>query len=213
MFPSYSCWIPFASVVTSLPISHGINAVVGDNYSFSGSSPVHCYFSRPERRCNRVHEPGPANGSQHKKEAVMRKIAKQVVLLGCFFVVAVVVSSAQTVGLRVDIPFNFNVAEKVLPAGQYLILAPQGQTLKILGPNGAAALAMTNPSSGRQLLWASVLPIAVLDSAHADRTRDSEVPHRETTSSGEGAARRDHPEGDALSAVKGLPSPLNMDPS
>jgi len=80
----------------------------------------------------------------------MRKIAKQVVLLGCFFVVAVVVSSAQTVGLRVDIPFNFNVAEKILPAGQYLILAPQGQTLKILGPNGAAALAMTNPVSGRR---------------------------------------------------------------
>ncbi len=80
----------------------------------------------------------------------MKKIAKQAVVLGCFFVVAVVVSSAQTVGLRVDIPFNFNVAEKVLPAGHYLILAPQGQTLKILGPNGAAAIAMTNPVSGRR---------------------------------------------------------------
>jgi ABC-type hemin transport system ATPase subunit len=80
----------------------------------------------------------------------MKKIAKQAMVLGCFFVVAVVVSSAQTVGLRVDIPFNFNVAEKVLPAGHYLILAPQGQTLKILGPNGAAAIAMTNPVSGRR---------------------------------------------------------------
>jgi hypothetical protein len=80
----------------------------------------------------------------------MKKIAKQALVLGCFFVLAVVVSSAQTVGLRVDIPFNFNVAEKVLPAGHYLILAPQGQTLKILGPNGAAALAMTNPVSGRR---------------------------------------------------------------
>lgn len=80
----------------------------------------------------------------------MRKIAKQAVVLGCFFVVGVVVSSAQTVGLRVDIPFNFNVAEKVLPAGHYLILAPQGQTLKILGPNGAAAIAMTNPVNGRR---------------------------------------------------------------
>jgi hypothetical protein len=80
----------------------------------------------------------------------MRKIAKQAMVLGCFFVVAVVVSSAQTVGLRVDIPFNFNVAEKVLPAGHYLILAPQGQTLRIYGPNGAAALAMTNQVSGRR---------------------------------------------------------------
>jgi ABC-type hemin transport system ATPase subunit len=80
----------------------------------------------------------------------MKKVAKQAMVLGCFFVVAVVVSSAQTVGLRVDIPFNFNVAEKVLPAGHYLILAPQGQTLKILGPNGAAAIAMTNPVSGRR---------------------------------------------------------------
>jgi len=49
-----------------------------------------------------------------------------------------------------DIPFNFNVAEKVLPAGHYLILAPQGQTLRILGPNGAAALTMTSPASGRR---------------------------------------------------------------
>jgi hypothetical protein len=80
----------------------------------------------------------------------MKKIEKQAVVLGCFFVVAVVVSSAQTVGLRVDIPFSFNVAEKVLPAGHYLIQAPQGQTLRIMGPNGAAALTMTNPASGRR---------------------------------------------------------------
>lgn len=80
----------------------------------------------------------------------MKKIAKQAVVLGCVFVVAVVMSSAQTVGLRVDIPFNFNVAEKVLPAGHYLVLAPQVQTLKILGPNGAAALAMTNTINRRR---------------------------------------------------------------
>ncbi len=80
----------------------------------------------------------------------MKKIAMQTLAFACFFIVAVAVSSAQTVGLRVDIPFNFNVAEKVLPAGHYLILAPQGQTLKILGPNGAAAIAITNPVSGRR---------------------------------------------------------------
>jgi hypothetical protein len=78
----------------------------------------------------------------------MKKIAMQTLVLVCFFVVAAVTGSAQTVGLRVNIPFDFNVAGKVLPAGHYLILAPQGQTLRILGPNGAAALAMTNLVSG-----------------------------------------------------------------
>lgn len=80
----------------------------------------------------------------------MKKITMFSVGLACFFVFAIVASNAQTVGLRVDVPFSFNVAEKVLPAGQYLILAPQGQTLKILGPNGAAALMMTNPAIGRR---------------------------------------------------------------
>jgi hypothetical protein len=80
----------------------------------------------------------------------MKTIAKRAMVLGCFLTLVVVVSSAQTVGLRVDIPFAFNVAEKILPAGHYLILAPQGQTLKILGPNGAAALAMTTSASGRR---------------------------------------------------------------
>ena len=80
----------------------------------------------------------------------MKRIAMQAVVLGCFFVMAAVVSSAQTVGLRVDVPFNFNVAEKVLPAGHYLILAPQGGTLRIMGPDGSAALAMTNPASGKR---------------------------------------------------------------
>lgn len=78
----------------------------------------------------------------------MKKIAMQALILGSFWVVAVVVSNAQTVGLRVDIPFNFNVAEKVLPAGHYLILAPQGGTLRLQGSGGAAALAMTDPASG-----------------------------------------------------------------
>jgi len=80
----------------------------------------------------------------------MNKIARQALILCCFVVVNIGMSSAQTVGLNVDIPFNFNVAEKVLPAGHYLILAPIGETLRILGPGGAAALAITNRVSGRR---------------------------------------------------------------
>jgi hypothetical protein len=80
----------------------------------------------------------------------MKKIAMHATVMTCFLVAVAVVSSAQTVGLRVDIPFEFNVGEKVLPAGQYLILAPQGGTLKILGPNGAAAVALTNQVSGQR---------------------------------------------------------------
>lgn len=63
---------------------------------------------------------------------------------------AAVVSSAQTVGLRVNVPFSFNVEEKVLPSGDYLILAPKVQTLRLFGPNGTAALAMTNQVSGKR---------------------------------------------------------------
>lgn len=57
--------------------------------------------------------------------------------------------SAQVVGLRIEVPFAFNVAEKLLPAGQYVILAPNGgQTLRVFGPNRSAALALTNQVTG-----------------------------------------------------------------
>jgi len=80
----------------------------------------------------------------------MKKIAMHTTVLMCVLMVMGTVSSAQTIGLRVDIPFEFNVGEKVLPAGQYLILAPQGGTLRITGPNGAAAIASTNLVGGRR---------------------------------------------------------------
>ncbi len=63
-------------------------------------------------------------------------------------VLAPVPSGGQEVALKVTIPFDFNVAEQVLPAGDYLIQAPAGQKLRILGPNGASALAVTNQVSG-----------------------------------------------------------------
>ncbi len=80
----------------------------------------------------------------------MKKIAFFALVFVCFSTAAVTLSRAQTVGLRVAVPFEFNVEEKVLPAGQYLILAPQGGTLRILGPNGSAALAMTNPAKAHR---------------------------------------------------------------
>ena len=80
----------------------------------------------------------------------MKKIAFFALACVCFSTVVVTLSYAQTVGLRVAVPFEFNVEEKVLPAGQYLILAPQGGTLRILGPNGSAALAMTNPAKAHR---------------------------------------------------------------
>ena len=82
----------------------------------------------------------------------MKKIAFYALVLVCFSTANAELVQAQTVGLRVDVPFNFNVAEKVLPAGQYLILAPQGGTLRISGPNGSAAVAMTNQISGARPL-------------------------------------------------------------
>jgi len=74
----------------------------------------------------------------------MKKIGMQAWALICFLVLMISVSGAQEVGLRVDIPFNFNVAKKVLPAGHYLILAPSSELLKIVGPDGGTAIAITN---------------------------------------------------------------------
>lgn len=74
-----------------------------------------------------------------------------------FTTAAAVVSRAQTVGLRVNIPFDFNVSDKVLPAGDYLILAPKAQILKLLGPKGTGALAVTNQVSGTRPAGAGVV--------------------------------------------------------
>jgi|ERR1051326_6066414 hypothetical protein len=87
----------------------------------------------------------------------MKKVRWQCVVLACFLAGFGVVSGAQTVGLTVDVPFQFNVGEKVLPAGHYVILAPQGDTLRILGPNGVAAVAMTNQVSGHRPSGAGIV--------------------------------------------------------
>jgi hypothetical protein len=82
-------------------------------------------------------------------EAVMKKLV--LLTLACSWLLIVLApgaSSAQEVGLKITIPFDFNVAEQVLPAGDYLILAPGGQKLRILGPSRTSALALTNHVSG-----------------------------------------------------------------
>src|SRR5512133_3379605 len=91
---------------------------------------------------------GWAARSPEIKGGVMKKFKWQLIVLACLFVTLTAVSEAQTVGLTLDVPFKFTAGEKVLPAGHYLSLAPQGGTLKMLGPNGAAAVAMTNQVSG-----------------------------------------------------------------
>ena len=78
----------------------------------------------------------------------MKNLGLQVFVLALLLVGISVASGAQTVGLAVEIPFQFNVGEKVFPAGHYVLLAPQGDTLRILGPNGSTGLAMTNQVSG-----------------------------------------------------------------
>jgi len=80
----------------------------------------------------------------------MKKLMLQALGFAYFFSASAGVTSAQTVGLRVNIPFDFNVAEKVLPAGHYLILAPRGDKLELLGPNGSAVLAITDQVSGKR---------------------------------------------------------------
>ena len=80
----------------------------------------------------------------------MKSFGWRYFVLACLFAGLSVVSAAQTVGLSVDVPFEFNVGEKLLPAGHYLINAPQGHTLRIVGPKGVDAMVLTNPVSGNR---------------------------------------------------------------
>src|SRR5579863_9392955 len=99
----------------SLPNRCTINALHGDNYFSSGSPSMHCYCLPWERSFESLHVSGPGRKSRNReKEAVMKKLLLQGLACVCFFTAAAaVVSRAQTVGLRVDIPFSFNVDEKV----------------------------------------------------------------------------------------------------
>jgi len=80
----------------------------------------------------------------------MKSVGCRYFVLASLFAGLSVVSAAQTVGLSVDVPFEFNVGEKLLPAGHYLINAPQGHTLRIVGPKGVDAMVLTNPVRGNR---------------------------------------------------------------
>jgi hypothetical protein len=52
---------------------------------------------------------------------------------------------AQSDTLRANIPFNFYVGDKLLPAGSYTITpAGQGSTLRVSGPNNNSVFVMTS---------------------------------------------------------------------
>ncbi len=71
-------------------------------------------------------------------------------IITCFVAGFGALSAAQTVGLTVDVPFQFNVGEKVLSAGPYLILAAPDDTLRILGRDGMTITAKANQVSGQR---------------------------------------------------------------
>lgn len=74
-----------------------------------------------------------------------------VLLVGALM--AVTPAIAQTQALKVSIPFDFYVATKLLPAGQYTV-APRGQgdAIQIVGPNGASAFVLTKALKANPLL-------------------------------------------------------------
>ena len=70
-------------------------------------------------------------------------------LAACFVAGFRALSAAQTVGLTVDVPFQFNVGETVLPAGHYVILAPGDDAVKILGQIEMTVTAKANEVIGQ----------------------------------------------------------------
>ena len=57
---------------------------------------------------------------------------------------------AQTVTMKVMIPFEFHVGEQTLPPGMYTI-KPIGQALRVSDRNGHSATALSTPVSGRSI--------------------------------------------------------------
>ena len=95
----------------------------------------------------------------------MKKFMLQALGCASLFFATTGATPAQTVGLRVRVPFEFNVGEKVLPAGDYLILAPRGDKLEVFGRNGNAVVAITNQISGKR----SEGPGAITFNCYRDR--------------------------------------------
>jgi hypothetical protein len=85
----------------------------------------------------------------------MKKQALMGVLMTTLLVSVTVAAQAQTSGRVVaDIPFNFQIGDKSLPAGEYIVDAvnSDGALLRIMGKDGGKAqVALTNAASGKQL--------------------------------------------------------------
>ena len=85
----------------------------------------------------------------------MKKQALMGVLMTTLLVSVAVAAQAQTSGRVVaDIPFNFQIGDESLPAGEYIVDAvnSDGALLRISGKDGGKAqVALTNTANGKQL--------------------------------------------------------------
>lgn len=76
---------------------------------------------------------------------ILKQMVNGILLLG----LSAGIASAQTGGVRAIVPFDFNLAEKRFPAGDYLMVpGPQRLTIVSLPDGRTLALALANPVSG-----------------------------------------------------------------
>ena len=53
-------------------------------------------------------------------------------------------ASAQSIAMKVNIPFDFSVKDNAFEAGEYVVRVINNSVLSLQGPNGNVAVAMTN---------------------------------------------------------------------
>lgn len=76
---------------------------------------------------------------------ILKQMVNGILLLG----LSAGIASAQTGGVRAIVPFDFNLAEKRFPAGDYLMVpGPQRLTIVSLAEGKTVALVLANPVSG-----------------------------------------------------------------
>jgi hypothetical protein len=59
-------------------------------------------------------------------------------------------ASAQSIAMKVQIPFDFSVRDNTLEAGEYVVRLINNSVLSLKGANGGVAVAMTYPIRARQ---------------------------------------------------------------
>jgi len=65
---------------------------------------------------------------------------------GMFFLGGVISTHAQTVGVRVKVPFEFEIANKHLPAGEYVLSSDHEQVWLRVYRGNAVAVVQSNPA-------------------------------------------------------------------